>query len=321
MNNYLLDSGIFFKEVSRRIQLEMSDNEVIQLSFNLALGCERLLKGILYDINPTYILIEPDFKHSLKTLYSHKIISEAMASKELATKPNPDVISFNNSLLKAQHISNTVASHKNILFAISRARDIIAHCELNLLEKNKIKEVLQRDFYTMLKSFSDELDIKQSHFFDGSRIKLSRISGSLQTDLNKKMSLLFETHLATWQILKGRSGFVVEKDSITKEILKTENKESIDCPACESTAVIYLKPIIEFDQLKLEEEIIGFEVKKLKCQYCKLEIQDSSILDKLGISDKKVHKNKNCAYCGVEMAKDEACETCENCENSNWNAN
>lgn len=314
MNNYLSDSGIFFKEVSRRIQDTIPDNEIIQLSFNLALGCERLLKGILYDINPTYILIEPDFKHSLQTLYSSKIIPEASQSRELASKPNSDVISFSNSLLKAQLISKSVHNHKNVLFVISNSRDIIAHCELNLLDKEKMREILQRDFYTMLKSFSVELGIKQTHFFDGSHIKLSRISGLQQTDLTKKMELLLDEHRGKWQSLKGNPGFVQDKDLITFNIFETGNKEKIDCPSCKNEALIYLKPIKEYDFSKLEEEIIGYQVKKLKCQYCKLEINDPAMLDNLGITDKKIHKNKNCKYCGLEITNGEICTTCDSTE-------
>ena len=314
MNNYLSDSGIFFKEVSRRIQDTIPDNEIIQLSFNLALGCERLLKGILFDINPTYILIEPDFKHSLKTLYSTKIISEASASRELASKPNSDVISFSNSLLKSQLVSKSVHNHKNVLFVISNSRDIIAHCELNLLDKEKMREILQRDFYTMLKSFATELNIKQSHFFDGSHIKLSRISGLRQTDLALKMELLLDEHRGKWQSLKGNPGFVQDKNQVTFLIYESGNKEKIECPSCENEALIYLKPIKEYDFSKFEEQVIGYQVKKLKCQYCKLEINDPAMLDNLGITDRKIHTNKNCEFCGQDMETGSICETCNSNE-------
>jgi len=310
MNNYLSDSGIFFKEVSRRIQETIPDNEIIQLSFNLALGCERLLKGILYDINPTYVLIEPDFKHSLKVLYPSKIISEALATKELANKPNSDVISFSNSLLKSQLVSKSVHNHKNVLFVISNSRDIIAHCELNQLDKEKMREILQRDFYTMLKSFAIELNIKQSHFFDGSHIKLSRISGSKQTDLNAKMELLIDEHRGKWNSLKGNVGYVEDKKQVTFFAYESGNKEKIDCPSCENEALIYLKPINEYDFTKLEEEVIGYQVKKLKCQYCKLEVSDPAMLDNLGITDRKIHTNKNCTRCGQLINTGDICPMC-----------
>lgn len=291
MNNYIKDSGIFFKEVSRGIKDKLSHNELIQLSFNLALGCERLLKGLLYDINPTYIYIEPDFKHSIQVIYKDKIISESLKSNDLAAKPNSDVITFSNSLLRAQVVSNAARNHKNTLFAISNHRDIIAHCELSLLDVQKMEEILKRDFYTMLKSFSDEHNIKPYHFFGGSNIKLSRISGLLQTDLKTKFDLLMEEHRGKWKSLGKTPGFVNEKNAITEEVFKTGNKFKIDCPSCGNVALLYYKPVQEFHKIldEMKEVTIGIQPKKLKCQYCKLEINDPALLD-IAIGDENVEE-------------------------------
>lgn len=65
MNNYFLDSGIFLKEVSKTVHDKIEHFQIIQQTMNLALGLERLLKGILYDVNPTYILIDSDFKNPI----------------------------------------------------------------------------------------------------------------------------------------------------------------------------------------------------------------------------------------------------------------
>lgn len=310
MNTYLKDSSIFFKTVTKGIEKTISDDQVIQLSFNLALGCERLLKGILYDINPLYTLIESDFKHSIQTIYKDRLIKEATKSKELASNPNSDVISFSNSLLKAQLVSESVHNHKNILFVISNMRDIIAHCELRLLDLEKLREVLQRDYYTMMKAFSKELKIKQSHFFEQSHIKLSRISRQLQTNLDKQLELLVEEHNNIWKMMSTQPGYLDEKISITKFILKTDNKEILECPSCKNDAIVYFKPITELDLIKKEQIIIGFQVKKLKCQYCKIEITNPALLDKLGITDKKVHFATTCKYCGNQLEDGEICNTC-----------
>ncbi len=281
MNSYIKDSGLFFKEVSKGIKDNLSNNDLIQLSFNLALGCERLLKGILYDINPTYIFIEPDFKHSIQVLYKDKIVSESVKSNDLASKPNSDVITFSNSLLRAQIISNSARNHKNTLFAISNIRDIIAHCELSLLDKKKMEEILKRDYYTMIKAFAEEHNIKPYHFFAGSAIKLSRISGALQTDLKKKFELLIDEHKGKWKSLSNTPGFIAEKNKITEEIFNTGNKFKIDCPSCENVALLYYKPVKEFHKIldEMKEVTIGVQPKKLKCQYCKLEISDPALLD------------------------------------------
>lgn len=293
MNNYHLDSGKFFKLVSIGIKNELNDFQVIQLTLNFALGLERLMKGILYDVNPTFVLIEPGFKHSMQSLYPEKIIEESRNSGELAANPNNDVITYRNSLLRVQHISKACFDHKNLLFSISHARDVIAHHELKNLEIQKLKETLQRDYYPFLKSVSLEIGIAQGHYFDGSHIKLARLSSSLQTDLEQKIKLLLETHLETWNVLKNRDngGYINDKNNVTYEILNTPYKEEAICPACNNKAVIYLKPVEEYNRFENKNIIIGYEVKKLKCQYCKLEISDSSILDYLEIRDRRVNND------------------------------
>ncbi len=321
MNNYLFDSGKFFRFVARGIQDNIDDFDTIQLSLNFALGLERLLKGLLYDVNPTYILIEPGFKHSLPLLYAEKIIPETVSSNELAENPNEDVITFRNSLLRAQHISKACFDNKNLLFNISNARDIIVHHELERLEIPKLKEILLRDFYPFLKSISDETSLKQGHFFDGSHIKLSRISSTHQTDLENKLKLLLDTHLGIWKTMKnrggkqdGKSGYVLDKISVTREVLNTPYKEATNCPACSNDAVIYLKPVFEFNRFEKKDILIGHEVKKLKCQYCKLEIQDAAILDHLGIRDKRIEIKKECARCANPLGSDNATGLCEDCD-------
>lgn len=313
MNNYHSDSGKFFKYVSRGIQKRLDDFQVIQITLNFALGIERLLKGILYDINPTYILVEPGFKHSMQSLYIDKIIEESKNSGELASSPNNDVITYKNSLLRAQHISKTCYDNKNLLFSISNARDIIVHHELKNLEINKLRDILQRDFYPFMKSVSEEIGIKKGHYFDGTHIKLSKISSSLQTDMVKKIKLLLETHKDIWSDRNGIPGYVEDKTKVTKEIMLTQHKESHECPACKNESVVYLKPIEEFNQFEKRSIIIGYEVKKLKCLFCKLEILDSSILDYLEIRDKKIEKPFICAKCSKALEDDNTTGICQEC--------
>ncbi|RZK25988.1 MAG: hypothetical protein EOO43_04090 [Flavobacterium sp.] len=283
MNNYHKDSFIFFQEVAKRAQKDISKGEVIQLGLNLALGCERLLKGILYDVNPIYVMIEPDFKHTIQTIYSSRIIDGLKQSKELAKDPNSDVITFSNSIIKAQFVSKVVFDHKNVLFSIGRARDIIAHCELSLLDINNLKEIIIRDFYTMIDAFANELKISSSKYFENQEIKLAKLSGSLQTDLKQKIKLLLESHLKTWQGNKDNEDYVSKKRNITQNVYATDEKDKVICPACLQTALVYLRAIMEFNPNSMEIHLMGYEARKLRCFYCKLEVIDPSVLDYLNI--------------------------------------
>src|SRR5450759_154521 len=111
-NEYNHDAIIFLSEAAARTSERMQDADIIQATLNLALGIERILKGILYDLNPTYVLMKPDFKHSVQVLYKDKISNDLEVRKELAANPDSDVLTFRNSLLRAQVISETVRKNK-----------------------------------------------------------------------------------------------------------------------------------------------------------------------------------------------------------------
>ncbi|MGH1516585.1 hypothetical protein [Chryseobacterium sp. JK1] len=288
MNKYIEDSKIFLNYVSDKITEELSDNDVIQIAINLSLGMERLLKGILFEVNPLYILIEPNFNHSIQHIYSEKIIIQNKKTKELPDKFNEDVITFKTSLLRAQIVSNTVYNHKNILFAISNIRDILAHCDLQLLNKVETKQIISRDFYPMIKSFAKELKINENAFFNSNQIKLSSISSALQTDLNMKFSIMKDEFKGKWKLLKKIAGYTESKILKTEEIYDIGNKFKYKCPACRNTALMYFKPVREeyISSGKVQEVITGFLIQNLKCEFCGFETDEAVILD-LVMSNKR----------------------------------
>lgn len=314
MNDYINDSGLYFKDLAKRINSDIGDFEIINLTMNFAIGLEKFLKGLLFDINPTYILIEPTFKNSVQILYKSKLLKGENISTDLPKNPNGDVITFRNSVLRAQCISETTYENKNILFMLSDARDIIAHCELKHIDLPKYKQLLLRDFYPLLKAYSIETDIKRGHFFSGSHIRLANISSKLQETLEREIALLLDAHLEKWKSLSGNPQYVEQKDKVTYEISETPNKEIVICPACKNEAILYLKPLYEFNPASGEEILIGNEMKKLKCQYCKLEIIDSKKLDYLEIKGPKVASVSTCSRCGEILDPDNSIGFCEKCE-------
>jgi|EndMetStandDraft_4_1072995.scaffolds.fasta_scaffold01036_6 hypothetical protein len=316
MNEYHKDSQLFFREVAKGILEDLTKQQVIQLALNLALGCERLLKAILFDINPCYVLNDPTFKNSIQVLYSRKLIPASKGSNELLKNVNGDVITFRNSILRAQLVSPTTEEHKNILFAISDARDIIAHCELKLLNLDQIKKIIQRDFFTMLRSYAAELDIKASVYFESYNDRLSRISIAHQTDLTTKIALIIERHRAKWDVMKNDSGYIKQQEistgiALTLGEMGSKDKGKVDCPACGQEALIFMQPIVEMDSFILEKIIIGYEIKKLRCYYCKLQVDDPSMLDQLEIKNNSI--SRTCLQCGIVMTNNPSgiCNGCE----------
>ena len=316
-NPYIKDSLVFFETVSTGIKQNLNNSEVINLTMHLALGLERLLKGFLYSINPVYILMVPEFKNSLPVFYKSKIIPDATGTKELADTPNEDVITFRNSLLRAQLLSKAAYDNKALLFTISNARDIIAHHELPKLDYAGLKTLLLRDYYPLMKSFTLELNIRTTRVFQGKHIQLAKYSSKLQDTIEKQIELRFEAIRATFKMLESNPGYIEDKDFLTMEAYNKGNKFLTSCPCCSNDALIYSKPIFEFNQYEKTDIKIGYEISKLKCFYCKLEVDDYKELDFLKISiptPEEQEKVKKCARCGQPFSDDRGTSLCLSCD-------
>jgi phage FluMu protein Com len=132
-----------------------------------------------------------------------------------------------------------------------------------------------------LKSFAKELKINENEFFNSNQIKLSRISGSLQTDLNLKFLLLKDEFKGKWKILKKVAGYIDSKIIETEKIYDIGNKFKYKCPACRNIALIYFKPVREtyIKNEQVNEVITGFLMQNFKCEFCGLETDEAIILD------------------------------------------
>jgi hypothetical protein len=65
MNNYIRDAGEFLCRAAKLFDSDLLDERLVDALWLTALGLERVLKGILHDINPVYVLKSQDFKHSV----------------------------------------------------------------------------------------------------------------------------------------------------------------------------------------------------------------------------------------------------------------
>jgi hypothetical protein len=282
MNKYFIDAGIFLRSASNKITKDINDDDAVQIALNIALGIERILKGILYDINPTYIYIEPKFDNTIQILYPDQLVLKQ--SENLSKNPNKDVITFKISLLRAECVSFTTNKNRNLLFKIENIRDVLAHCDLAFLDIKDITLLIKRDFYPLLKSYCEELKLPSRHIFDNKHIRLATISSSLTSDLSLRINMLFEAHKEKWKMLSGNPGYITDKIHETKLALDTPNKYPIKCPCCGNTGVFYLDPIKEFNQQTKEENIVGAKLKLFRCRFCKLLVEDEKLFDELGFN-------------------------------------
>lgn len=281
-NQYIASSFGFFVESASRISGEMTKAAVIQATLNFAIGMERLLKGVLFNVNPTYILVSPEFNHSLKVLYKEKIVESDDTKSILASMPTADVITFRNSLLRGAAVSRATQKNKNRLFGLSNLRDIIAHNDLELLDIEKSKLLLQRDFYFILLDFVDELNIDRTDCFGSYEESLIEVSRSHQQDIKNIIRLKLDEHRRVWEGIKDNSELVRKKTGVTDELQESEHRYETACPACNQRAVLFAEADYVIDLDNAEKRVVGEFARLIHCEFCGLHVNDDTELDELG---------------------------------------
>lgn len=281
-NPYIESSFSFLKEAASRIEGEMKSDAVIQAGLNFAVGMERLLKGILYEVNPTYILVSPEFNHSLKVLYENKIVGNADNKSILAKTPMADVITFRNSLLRGSAVSRAAQRNKNRLFGLSNLRDIIAHHDLALLDIEKTKVLLQRDYYFILLDFIDELNISRKDCFGDYEESLIEVTRKHPQDIKNILRLKLDEHRREWERIKGDEEVVLSKAGVTDELLEYERRYETTCPACNQRAILLAEPDYVVDIDSAEKRVVGEFARLIHCEFCGINVDDDIELDELG---------------------------------------
>lgn len=282
-NEFYKDAFSLLKKVAKNIaDGKLQDDEsVIENVLFFAIGVEKMLKAIIYDINPLFILENPDFKNSVPLLYNLLIKNKA----EIHKNPNGDVIAFHSSVMRAMTFSKTAIENKNTLMKLKNARDVIVHHNFNTLDISELKTLLLRDFYPLLSAFSEEYNLGgQTNFFNNLNSKLANISSALQGDIEKQINLKIESKKSYWRTLKGVSTFDKKScEDKTAEMLNKNFTFPFVCPSCENYGIVYTSPLLEFDSYRNEMKQTGFETKAFKCCFCELEIVDYKELDFLKI--------------------------------------
>lgn len=254
-NEYLTDAKIFIMRSASFINNEIKNEDAIIATLFFALGMERFLKGLLFEINPAYVLKVDDFSNTFQCYHSDKII-KGQEKAEVFKKVDEDVINFRNSILRCKTFSPSVLKHANMLFELNRYRDIIAHCRLSLLSQKNLKEILQRDFYQFLSELLTEKAINVSTFFGKKNIPLARLSSSLVQELKKRMDILINAHKNEWEKIKKSKKKVNHAEKITFNYLQNKDFKAVECPVCANLG--FIKTEVEYEYDHIEKALIAY---------------------------------------------------------------
>ena len=219
--DYLADAQRLTNLASPHIKATMSHDDTIQGALLLSLGVEKLLKHVLAEINPVFILKVADFKHSAPSLYSDRII-HSDKNPEIIANPDSDVVTFRVSLGRARTFYKAANAYSNMLHTLANYRDIIAHRPSSELDMNKAARMLQKDAFPLIGAFCEELQIPSSSFFGSEEARLRKLSQDL-TDherFEQEMNQLLDQHLAQWESRRAKPELVSQAKEKTLSMLK-----------------------------------------------------------------------------------------------------
>jgi len=282
MNPFQRDAPIF---VSRALTLALSEpkgEDVFPGILFAALGFERLLKAILWSVNPTYTLIDTSFKNSAPAIYRERIKQVGSKSRdEVADKPNTDVLSFRAAVLRAGLFSKCVDGNRGTLLKLSHLRDVLAHCDLSSLDQADAREFFLGSIFPLVEEFANEGWIDLAKVSGGKTNQLSLIAVDNTPDLEARVARRLAHHRKVYTARKPEELERLENLPTPPHGYGTWYDE-MTCPACGKMASVKFE--VDFDVEDGHAVPIGTFVDKLACPYCDLSVSDYEELEVLGVT-------------------------------------
>lgn len=259
----------------------MNEMEIIHATTFYSLGIERLLKFILADINPIFVLSDGDFKNAAPVLYASRIVNTD-PDKILASKPIDTVISFRVAMQRASIFSTGVKSNTQMLYSLAGYRDILAHRPLSQLDLINAQRLLAKDGYKLVNDICVEKGIKTTEFFGEYDKALNQLGIHLQNQDNFaiEMQQRLETFNKLWLSRKDNQIFIDQAAELNSIILGSTggdtgfDYEPFTCPACGQPAVAKVVPDYEYDHELNYGYVSGVFVDYIKCFYCTLKLSE-----------------------------------------------
>jgi hypothetical protein len=288
LNEYFNDSKFFLKKAGKLLSSEMTSDSAIEGVLYFALGMERVLKGLLYDINPIYILKNQEFKHSAPSLYKSKMLENIGQNSEISTKPDGDVLTFKLSLSRVKVFSKSAYKNSSLLFTLSNYRDVIVHRPLSELNIEKLSKLLQRELFPVVENFSKEIGLTEEDFFGENTEKVKKIGINIfeAEEFERKINIKIKQHADIWSQNKNDASYVELAEKTTNSLLHQKSNDYmfdlISCPACENNALVRIEP--DYDIADGEGYLAGIYVDSLNCHFCGLNLESYEELDHFDIN-------------------------------------
>lgn len=293
MNEYTKDGVAFIRRASEKnlddiLVDPMELNEAVLL---FAMGIEKLLKGILWEINPLLIYEDMSLKNICLTVYNHKLTDWARnrltPKNQNAEQPDNKVHTGNATLAAAANFSKTADKRGPTLRELFRLRGIIAHRAKDEFNYRESLRFLKKHFYPLVSELAFEMKIDDmSQFFaHGAEEKLKNIAAAIVENdkVAEQCEQLKKQHLEVWYGRKDDQ-IVVKKTQAAMSLdldclaLGSKSFDVVACPFCGQNAILIISMVEVPDGDRTVEERF---VTGLKCHFCDASITDPDMVEEL----------------------------------------
>ena len=276
LNAFFFDATSFVGKADELIKPKMADNDAILALLLASIGLEKILKGILFEINPVFVFPKPTFEESSEALYGGLFV-EKKPSKHLT---DLDTISFTTAVQRSKIFSKTVTSHFSLLYKLADTRNLIAHNICSKVDRSFVRPFLLKEFRPLIKEFNDELKFKKDTFFEALPWVLSLYADEKEEPeipLKDVVAAKLKKHRLIWEQRKTDASFVDETITLTKKLESPGKNIVTSCPACGNYSLLYYEP--DFDYSEGQSWLTGVYVLQLDCLFCDLNIIDYDEID------------------------------------------
>ncbi len=297
MNHYFKQAQTFFKIYNSLFTNKLTYEIKIQGILFFAIGIEHLLKSILYDVNPLYLLEKPEFYNSL-FMYEKIMVDRIVDNADVSTdtlkdgklkkikKQNDRIITGLESLKRAEYFSKATNNNFSPIYAAIKQRNIIAHRNLEELNMENITNLIENDSMIILEDYCDDLHIKIDTLIGDTP------NSKIDQEKHDSNYLIFKVKIEKlkkeWK--KRKENRIVKEriNYLNNQYCKNkDNKYSLyvntECPVCLNTAELLLSDEVEFDGF--DHYDAGF-VEGLMCYYCHFATQNYIEIDYLKLNEK-----------------------------------
>jgi len=283
LNEYVVDSKKYFHRCTPLISTRMSDVDTIDAILFYAVAVEKVLKGILLNVNPVYILEAQDFCNTAPILYGEKLLSKDSFGKEISKSPNRDVITYRKSLLRAKEFSPTTNQNCTSLHKLSDYRDTVLHRPTSEINCKDAAQFLIETYPLITEGYAKEFGVAVEEFV-GDKIHLFDAFGRQAHKISvEKIIEKIGLYNRKWNRTKNDPG---RKEEIAKvnNYVQEYGGHGVDCPACGNLAEVDYEP--DYDYADGQSYMCGVFPVSVKCAFCGLELFEPSELDYLRMQGK-----------------------------------